>query len=802
MALRFRKKSKKAEIERARRRRMDVGSKGKGRLLAADKFAGMAIYLFLCLSIIAICFVGQSPSSPVLLGQNEAKIQVVANFPFSYESSVLTKRKREDIARQIGPSYRIEMEGYRAFVEQLDAFRTDLDDLQKAIEPLSGEERRQAITRFTVEQPSAVALGVSPGTVEDLLEDTTPEGRAGLFQEAQLALREILQEGVYNPQELSPVEEAGSSLLFQLDIANRPQNARPGTEEEAWRLLRFNIETLEAQKSVRRALFSIFKRGLSPNLRFDPETTQLRIERARENIQPETVRVQQGEVIIEAGTRPSELQREMYRVYRQKLQEREQDELGWSPDLARRAVLTFAVMAAAFLYVQVSLPQLARSRRRIALFTVVLLANLLIMRLVLQLGETEIIETDTALIGVLRHALPVAVGPIILAMMIGSAPAVLMSLLLAVLNALMQGGMFDTLIISFFAGLVAIYFSLEVRTRAKLLRAGAMSGLAAALGVGFLGLFADFNPLLVSQQMLGATITGVLSGVVVVGLLPLLENSFKYITDITLLELTDYNHPLLRRMQMVAPGTYHHSLMVANLSERAAQEIGCNPLVCRAACLFHDIGKMVKPEYFIENQRSGYNPHMEKNPSMSALIIKSHVKEGVTMARQAKLPLVVIDIIRQHHGTTLINYFYHKAQQQAAQARLPLSEGQGTNEEAIDEAAFRYDGPRPRFKESGIIFFADAVEAASRSLKKVTPLSVEELIEGIFKERIDDHQLDDCPLTTQDLKKIRKSFAFTLLNMMHNRIEYPGRTNGKKSESGTRNPLPFQNQEKSITPDE
>jgi putative nucleotidyltransferase with HDIG domain len=234
-------------------------------------------------------------------------------------------------------------------------------------------------------------------------------------------------------------------------------------------------------------------------------------------------------------------------------------------------------------------------------------------------------------------------------------------------------------------------------------------------------------------------------------------------------------------MKIEAPGTYHHSLMVANLSENAAAAIGASPLLCRVCCLFHDIGKLVKPEYFTENQRDRSNPHDEKNPSMSALVIKAHVKEGVEMARKEKLPRVIIDVIRQHHGTTLIQYFYHQAQEKEKQSNTPLSQAEKVTDKKdreesakkVDESTYRYDGPKPEFKESAIIFFADSVEAASRSLRKVSQPNVEELIDQIFKNRIEDGQLDKCPLTFHELNLIRKSFIYTVLNMQHARIEYP-----------------------------
>jgi hypothetical protein len=236
-------------------------------------------------------------------------------------------------------------------------------------------------------------------------------------------------------------------------------------------------------------------------------------------------------------------------------------------------------------------------------------------------------------------------------------------------------------------------------------------------------------------------------------------------------------------MQVEAPGTYHHSLMVANLSENAALAVKANPILCRACSLFHDIGKMSQPDYFTENQGGFENPHGRQNPAMSALIIKSHVKEGIEMAREHRLPKVIRDVIRQHHGTTLVKYFYHQAKQRLKQEKLPYGEPEGEP----DESTYRYDGPKPRFKESAIIFFADSVEAAARSLPKVTHHSVEELLENIFQDRLEDAQLDECPLTLEEISKIKQSFLKTSLNMLHSRIEYPeddkDKDDGRRSSS-------------------
>jgi len=230
----------------------------------------------------------------------------------------------------------------------------------------------------------------------------------------------------------------------------------------------------------------------------------------------------------------------------------------------------------------------------------------------------------------------------------------------------------------------------------------------------------------------------------------------------TLLLLCDYNHPLLKRLQLEAPGTYHHSLVVSTLTEHAAQTIGANPIRARVVALFHDIGKVVKPEYFTENQHDGDSKHARLNPRMSSLIILNHVKEGTDMAFKHKLRKIIRDGIQQHHGTDLVFYFYNQALEEARQKNT-----------SVDEHDYRYSGPLPREKEVVILSLADAAEAASRSLQKPTPQKIDALIWEIFRKRIRNGQLDDANLTFGELKKVRESFVSTLTTMMHGRIAYP-----------------------------
>jgi putative nucleotidyltransferase with HDIG domain len=262
--------------------------------------------------------------------------------------------------------------------------------------------------------------------------------------------------------------------------------------------------------------------------------------------------------------------------------------------------------------------------------------------------------------------------------------------------------------------------------------------------------------------VLSAAFFMLLTAFLVIGFLPLLETGFKIMTNATLMEYVDPNNDLLRRLTIEAPGTYQHSVVVGNLAEAAALAIGANGLFCRVATLYHDVGKMATSQYFTENQLGEVNIHQLLTPQESAQVIMAHVAEGVALAREAGLPEPIIDIIKEHHGTTLVYYFYRK--------QLELV---GGDKSQINEREFRYSGPKPRSKESGIIMIADSFEAASRSLDKVNEETLMELIDRIVNEKVGDGQFDQCLLTFEELSIIKRTLVKTLLAAGHSRIKYP-----------------------------
>jgi len=264
-----------------------------------------------------------------------------------------------------------------------------------------------------------------------------------------------------------------------------------------------------------------------------------------------------------------------------------------------------------------------------------------------------------------------------------------------------------------------------------------------------------------SQAGVWAAANGVITGAVLTALLPIIEYLFNVNTEISLLELADLNQPLMRRLGLQAPGTYHHSLIVGSLAETAAEAIGADPLLARVGAYFHDIGKLQKPDYFVENEGTQGSRHNALSPSMSALIISAHVKDGAEMAEEYNLPRAIIDIIEQHHGTSLMEFFYQRSR-----------ESQDADE--TSEEMFRYPGPRPRSREAAIILLADAVEAASRTLPEPSPARLRSLVSELTMKKLLDGQLDESPVTLTDLAKTEKSFVRVLAAIFHSRVKYPG----------------------------
>lgn len=338
--------------------------------------------------------------------------------------------------------------------------------------------------------------------------------------------------------------------------------------------------------------------------------------------------------------------------------------------------------------------------------------------------------------------------------------AMVVTLLVGMLQGLFPGHGANAILVSLLGAAVAIYAVSRVQQRFDLARAGLFASLVSAWVVVALSCLEGLTWHGWYLKAAAALFSGVGSAILVVGVLPYLEDLFGITTTFKLLELANPSQPLLRELQFKAPGTYHHSIMVGNLAESAAEAIGADALLVRVGSYYHDIGKTKRPYFFIENQLGMANQHDRISPRLSALVITAHVKEGLEMAREHKLPAIIQEFIATHHGTSLVSYFYHQAVQ---------AEG----ERAVQEEHFRYPGPRPRTRETGIVMLADGVEAACRSIKNPTPDQIEAMVKKIVDKRLADGELSEAPLTLKEIERISAAFIRILTGLYHHRIEYP-----------------------------
>lgn len=458
------------------------------------------------------------------------------------------------------------------------------------------------------------------------------------------------------------------------------------------------------------------------------------------------------------------------------------------------ALYAFVIAATAIVFFQFSIDKAHRRNSRLLLVFGGLLVHLTLIRAAIHLGTSDIIPGSY-----LYFIIPYALAPMLHGILLGRGLGSFSAVFVTIIGCLFvpSADITSYMILSLVAGLVSVLLAHDVRRRIQLLQTGIYVGLLIILLsmiTGHLSIGPVFgantidNLKLLGFGTLSAFCIAVFTALLISGLLPIFEGMFNLTTDISWFELSDLNHKLLRRMQLEAPGTFHHSLVVASLAEAAAEKIGANAPMCRVCAYFHDIGKLAKPHYFIENQyEGGENPHDSLTPTMSALIIIAHVKDGIDLAIKHKLNPRIIDAIQEHHGDSMVAYFYRRAQEQK-KIELQKVDRKLENPEdlpKVEEKNFRYPGPRPSTRESAIIALADTVESASRTLTKPTPARIRALIDDLTRAKLHDGQLDNCPLTVNELALVKSSFATTLRSMMHSRISYPKDDSGPPTSTRT-----------------
>ncbi len=552
----------------------------------------------------------------------------------------------------------------------------------------------------------------------------------------QDSLRAILSQ---SRESLSDLQQRVETIYEEI----MTQGIKEGGLQTSTRQMLQEVNLVPFSPEVRQGMEKLLTPLLEPNMIYNEDATQANREAARQGVEPvmilrNSLIIQEGEVVTERHI----AQLEALGLLGPRVH------FGGYVGLFLILLVIFTVVA---LYIFFFNPDIFQNVIHLSLLSLIL-----VLTLVLGLAAQYFSG----------YLMPVAMGGILIAVLLDARLAIFFNLVLALFLGFTVDWEFGYLVVSILGGLVAIYSVSRLKRRSDLTRAGflvAGVNVVSIIAVVLLtrGFHLEYEFLReFSISLLAGLGSGLFSAVLAIGLLPYLENAFGLTTAVTLLELSDPGRPLLRKLLMETPGTYHHSVLVGNLAEAGAEAIGADPLLSRVAAFYHDIGKIRRPYFFIENQFTGDNPHKKISPNLSALIIRSHVKDGLEMAREENLPQPIIEIIQQHHGTGMISFFYRQAMENNRDINL-------------SEEEFRYEGPLPQSKEAALILLADAVEAAVRSLSRPVAGRVEGMVRRIIKEKLNDGQFDDTPLTLRDLDIIGDTFVHILSGLFHNRIEYP-----------------------------
>ncbi len=534
-------------------------------------------------------------------------------------------------------------------------------------------------------------------------------------------------------------------------------DARAGLEDE------LRTRLLEQDAVARRWIkptLEFLGANLEPNLVFSRAETARRVRDAAEQVTPMSRVFRRGQVLIRRGDSVSHAVGSTLRL----INDQRRDITKYST--LAGITLLMALMVAGWSRILRRFAGISGWPRELSMVYLLMILFVALNRLGVFVATSMAVNSAAVWWSVDAYlwGLPYAAGPITIFVLLGMQPAVLFAVFTALTAGILLGGDFEVEVYALAAGLVGALALHRLSDRGRLSRVGLAVGACNVVVVGILALYRGFPemPETMALSALAAFVGGPLAVAVAASLLPVFEWLFGVTTDMRLLELSNQNLPLLKQLSLDAPGTYQHCLAVGNLAEAGADVVGAHALLLRVCAYYHDVGKVQKPEYFVENQR-GVNPHDIVSPSMSSLVIQSHVKEGLEIAVKEKLPLPIRQAIATHHGTKLIHYFYNKAKENADP---DLGE--------VREIDYRYPGPKPHTKELGILLLADAVEAAARTLEVPSPSKIQSMIDRIFTDALEDGQLDDCALTFSELDKIASAFLWVLTNMYHHRIDYPG----------------------------
>ncbi|MDI6785249.1 MAG: HDIG domain-containing protein [bacterium] len=668
-----------------------------------------------------------------------------APFEFYYEDKIATQLKEKEAILHIKPVYNLNLDIIPSLTNRINAFFNDIKSIKQ-------REFKDEVSRLSALKLKMDKTNLSDDNLIFLLRYSDLDK---IEKSVINVLKKCLKKGITFIDEKkleSDIMEGITIIRVEKKIAKK---LTVNSLDEFYQLK--NIESV-AKKFIdisfgdktKNIIKEIITSWAVPNLTFNKEETQKRIRVAKENIKPAKYLVAKGEKIVANGEKvdyhAAQKLKTLYSLQIKSLKVRLNNIVGFS-------ILISILVILMIIYLLRFQPKFSVGENELVLLSMVVLISVVLAKIIIWHGELPL------------YIIPIATSSMLIAIFLNQEIALLATVFLSIVVSIMSGDDLELLILYFGSGMTAIYASSFAKVRSDLTKTGIVISLINIGIVSGFGLVNQVNYASLGISLLWAFSNGMISAILAMGILPFLENLFMITTNFKLLELSDLNTPILHELSLEAPGTYHHSQLIGNLAERAADAVGANILLARVGAYYHDIGKVNKPEYFVENQ-TDYNRHEGLKPTLSASILKAHVKDGVEIAKKGKLPQRIIDIIQEHHGNSLMSYFYH----------LACEESKGKNEKEIsvvDEESFRYPGPLPQSKEAAIIMLADAVEATIRTLPKPTHTRIEGTVKKVINNKFIDSQLDECDLSLRDLNKIASTFSIVLSSAYHARVEYP-----------------------------
>jgi hypothetical protein len=667
-----------------------------------------------------------------------AKRDVVAPISFQvFKDKGKLEKEREREAAKVAPVFYYDevvldraLRNFREYVRELES--------AAGVDSLTELERSAMLSEISSELSPLAAL-----TLAD-------RGKGPMVRDAvEGFLRDVLADGVIRDK---TSEDIGSSQMITVVRGKTEFTRRLGEVNDLWDVKqssrRRSEEMFGEDRSAKEAFQEAVVSFVEPNLRFDLDETETRRGQARQSVPEFQGTVLKDEVIIRKHERATEdhvLKLESL-AYRQSQDLRAEGIWQKVQPLAGRLVLATLLLSIFASFLKMHRPDIYQDNAALLVVTAATL-------LVLGIAAAVVNWTDVS-----AYVIPVAVAPLLVTVLLDDRVAIILTMVLSVLLGTAAGLGLPFIVASMVGCIAGVYTIVRIRRRSQFYRALLFVFLGYVASISAVSLIRGVPLLEMAADGGWSALNAALATMITVILLPVFEMFSGITTDITLLELSDLNRPLLKRLMLEAPGTYHHSMVVGQLAEAAAEAVGANALLARVGAYYHDIGKLVKPEYFGENEPDRKSKHDKLTPTMSCLILGSHVKDGLDMAKEEKLPKVILDFIKEHHGNSLMAFFYHKA--------LEV-------DPSIQEQDYRYPGPSPRSKETAIVMLADASEAASRSLAEPTPSRLTGLVKRIVDARSSEGQLDNCSLTLREVALIKESFVKVLAAVFHGRVAYP-----------------------------